>query len=224
MSTRRNRTGPTPPTPVSFEEFKLYYESAEKVTERRLSTNRWNYSVCTAILLAIGAVLSWSVSRESFRLVGALGCLFLAGMAIFFCNYWISQIDDFKALNTAKFGLLNEMAPHIVFDAATTASPAKSFEPFRKEWANLEAASALQPKPSRFQRALALKSTRQEYFLPKAFRALFLITFIGIFTFATMSHNALLGHISPFYSPAHATPLKHVPTSPTPTATKTRVM
>ena len=29
----------------SFDEFKLYYESTEKVTDRRLDTNRWNYSI-----------------------------------------------------------------------------------------------------------------------------------------------------------------------------------
>ncbi len=192
--------GAVPAVPVSFEEFKLYYESAERVTERRLSTNRWNYSVCTAIVLAIGGVLSWSTSRESFRLVGVLGSIFLSGMAFFFCNYWISQIDDFKALNTAKFGLLNKMAPNVIFDGSGTTSPARSFEPFEKEWKDLDNARALQPKPTRVQRALALKSTRQEYFLPGAFRVLFVIIFLGILIFAALSHGAIFSHISPFSS------------------------
>ena len=29
----------------SFDEFKLYYESAEKMTDRRIANNQWNYSV-----------------------------------------------------------------------------------------------------------------------------------------------------------------------------------
>lgn len=203
MTARRRHTGAGSPTPVSFDEFKLYYESAEKVTERRLSTNRWNYSVCTAILLAVGGVLSWSTSRDSFRFIGAIGSLFLAGMAVFFCNYWISQIDDFKALNTAKFGLLNKMAPHVIFDGSGTTSAARSFEPFQKEWKDLEAARALQPKRGPMQRALALKSTRQEYFLPKAFRVLFVITFVTILAFAVVSRDAILDHVSPFYSTTH---------------------
>lgn len=40
----------------SFEEFKLIYESAEKVTDRRLQTNRWNYVICIAISSAIAEV------------------------------------------------------------------------------------------------------------------------------------------------------------------------
>lgn len=93
--------GPEPSVPVSFEEFRLYYESAEKVTERRLSANRWNYSVSTAIILAISGILSWSTSHETFRFVAAVATLFLSGMAFFFCGFWVSQIDSFKALNTA---------------------------------------------------------------------------------------------------------------------------
>jgi len=43
-----------PPGPrFSFDEFKLYYDSTEKVTDRRLETNRWNYSICVAILVAV---------------------------------------------------------------------------------------------------------------------------------------------------------------------------
>jgi hypothetical protein len=41
---------------LSFDEFKLYYESTEKVTDRRLETNRWNYSICIATLVAIAAI------------------------------------------------------------------------------------------------------------------------------------------------------------------------
>lgn len=53
----------------AFEEFKLFYESAEKVTDRRLSANRWNYSICTAILIAIAGILNWGLSKTSFFLI-----------------------------------------------------------------------------------------------------------------------------------------------------------
>jgi hypothetical protein len=185
---------------VSFDEFKLYYESAEKVTERRLSANRWNYSVSTAVLITIGITLSWSSSHASFIFVSALGALFLSAMAFFFCGYWIKQIDDFKALNTAKFAVLEKMAPKVIFDQSVTPI-AKSFEPFKKEWENMSAARALQPLPSRVDRALgalALKSTRQEYFLPQAFRALFVVIFAGTIVFMVMSRGAVFSHLSPF--------------------------
>ncbi|MGH3225233.1 MAG: RipA family octameric membrane protein [Streptosporangiaceae bacterium] len=184
--------------PVSFDEFKLYYESAEKVTERRLSTNRWNYSVSTAIVLTIGAVLSFSTSHETFTFVAAVSTFFLSAIAFLFCTYWIKQIDDFKALNTAKFAVLEKMAPNVVFDSSGSPSPAKSFEPFRKEWDDLKAASMLQAMPRRVERVLALKSTRQEYFLPQAFRFLFVVIFLITLLFAITSHSTVFGHMSPF--------------------------
>ena len=184
--------------PVSFDEFKLYYESAERVTERRLSTNRWNYSVSTAIVLTIGAVLSFSTSHDTFTFIAAASTLFLSAIAFLFCTYWIKQIDDFKALNKSKFAVLEKMAPNVVFDSSGNPSPAKSFEPFKREWEDLEAASALQAIPGRVERVLALKSTRQEYFLPQAFRLLFVAIFLITLIFAITGHGTVFGHMSPF--------------------------
>lgn len=48
----------------SFDEFKLYYDSTEKVTDRRLDTNRWNYSICIAILVAIATITNWSLTNS----------------------------------------------------------------------------------------------------------------------------------------------------------------
>ena len=55
---------------LSFEEFKLYYESTEKVTERRLSANTWNYSICIAIIVAIAGIVKWSTGNRSFSTLG----------------------------------------------------------------------------------------------------------------------------------------------------------
>jgi len=118
-------------------------------------------------------------------------------MAFFFCSYWIKQIDDFKALNTAKFAVLEEMAPNVVFDQSATPE-ARSFEPFKKEWENLKSAQALQPIPGHVHRILALRSTREEYFLPRAFRVLFAIVFAGTVAFVIASHGAVFAHLSPF--------------------------
>lgn len=88
---------------LSFEEFKLYYESAEKVTERRLSANSWNYSLCVAIVVAIAVMINWTVGNRPFFYVALVGVIVLSLMATFFCSLWLGQIDDFKLLNNAKF-------------------------------------------------------------------------------------------------------------------------
>jgi len=36
---------------LSFDEFRLYYESKEKVTDRQLETNRWKYSTQARLTL-----------------------------------------------------------------------------------------------------------------------------------------------------------------------------
>ena len=96
---------------LSFEEYHLYYESTEKVTERRLTTNRWNYSICTAIFVASTALLGWAASNPHFLVVALIAVIILCILAILFCSLWIAQIKDFKMLNNAKFDVLNEMAP-----------------------------------------------------------------------------------------------------------------
>lgn len=126
----------------AFEEFKLFYESTEKVTDRRLSANRWNYSICTAILVAIAVIINWGLSKPDYFLFSAIAVIVLGSMAALFCSLWIGQIKDFKELNNAKFKVLNEMAPHIAFSENLT-DPRISYSPFDKEWKLLQEAKAV---------------------------------------------------------------------------------
>ncbi len=100
---------------VAFDEFKLFYDSTEKVTDRRLEANRWNYSICVATLGAIATIISWSIDKPEFLIMGLATIVLLAGMASLYCTLWIGQIRDLKELNNAKFSVLNEMAPFVAF-------------------------------------------------------------------------------------------------------------
>lgn len=155
---------------LSFEEFELYYESTEKVTDRRLETNRWNYSICLAILVAIAALIRWSLSTVSLLWVGFAGAGVLSVMALLFCLLWIGQIRDFKKLNNAKFAVLNAMAPNLDFDFEKPGAVV-SYCPFEKEWAKLAELNALEEVGKA--NIVALKSSNIEYFIPKAFCVLF---------------------------------------------------
>jgi hypothetical protein len=156
--------------PLSFDEFKLYYDSTEKVTDRRLETNRWNYSICIAMLVAIATITNWSLSNPSLVWVGLTADTLLGIMAILFCALWIGQIRDFKNLNNAKFAVLNEMAPKVDFDIEHPGTVV-SFCPFDKEWKRLSELQALQDVGR--SNIVALKSSNVEYFIPKAFGLLF---------------------------------------------------
>ena len=167
---------------LSFDEFKLYYESTEKVTDRRLETNRWNYSICIAILIAIATITNWSLSNPALAWVGLSADALLCTMAILFCSLWIGQIRDFKNLNNAKFAVLNEMAPSVDFDIENPGA-VTSFCPFDKEWKKLSELHALQEVGR--SNLVALKSSNIEYFIPKAFGALFLVILLAVLVVVT---------------------------------------
>ena len=156
----------------SFDEYKLVYDSAEKVTDRRLSNNKTNYSISIALLAAIALIWKWTIENDSYFFCGILLVLILAGFAAIFCSLWIGQITDFKKLNQAKFEVINNMASKLKFEIADVIS----YEPFDKEWKRLTEINALQEKAKNS--VIALKSTNTEYFIPKAFRIIFLVILI----------------------------------------------
>lgn len=165
-----------PSSKVSFEEFKLFYETTERVTDRRLETNRWNYSVCLAMFLGIALAARWAIVSSTSFIPGIVSVVVLATMAIIFCRHWLAQIADFKSLNNAKFDVLEKMAPAVVFESECH-QDLKSFLPFEKEWKRLQEIKALQqPKGLNF---LALKSSGIEYFIPKAFIFIYVLAIIA---------------------------------------------
>jgi len=162
---------------VAFDEFKLFYDSAEKVTDRRHSANRWNYSICIAILGAIAAIISWSLGKPNFLITGIVSVVLLAGMAALYCSLWIGQIRDLKELNNAKFSVLNEMANFVSFGDGNNESLI-SYKPFEKEWDALTKAKIAEEVKSI--EIVALKSSNIEYLIPKAFRILFVLIMLAV--------------------------------------------
>lgn len=184
-------TTPNEKSRHSFDEFKLYYESTEKVTDRRIDTNRWNYSICVAILVALATISNWGLSNARVLWVGVAADFILCSMAVLFCALWIGQICDFKNLNNAKFKVLNDMAPTVDFDTSNPGA-VTSFCPFEKEWTRLTDQNALQEVGRT--NLIALKSSNIEYFIPKAFIALFvaIIIAVGAVLFCNWPLTALL--------------------------------
>lgn len=174
---------------VGFDEYKLFYESTEKVTDRRLSANKWNYSICTAILVAVAAITSWGLSKPSFVLVSVVAIIILSGMAALYCSLWIGQIRDFKALNNAKFDILNKMAPDVIFGDSES-DPRVSFCPFEKEWQSLQKANAIQEisQPN----IIALKASNMEYLIPRTFRVLYILIIVGVAVISAVNWSSVL--------------------------------
>ena len=186
---------------LSFDEFKLFYESTEKVTDRRLETNRWNYSICVAILTAIAAIAVWSLKDAKALAVGATAIALLCSVAIFFCALWIGQIRDFKKLNNAKFAVLNDMAPKIEFDLDHPGL-IESYCPFEKEWKKLQEIDALGEVGK--SQIVVLKSSNIEYFIPKAFQTLFAAVLVFVVIGAVRGPSTIVSGPSAPATPAPA--------------------
>lgn len=206
-----------PKRQYAFEEYVLFYESTEKVTERRLAANRWNYSICSAVLTACAGILGWATSHPSFWIAAILVVLFLCAMALFYCLHWLKEIKGFKSLNKAKFQVLNDMAPLVSFGSEE--DQRTSYCPFEKEWKLLEDMKALdKPKGIDF---LVLASSGRETLIPIAFQVLFALTFaltilLAVANLDTISENAfIIKEPTPLVTPTQAS---------TPEATNTVIL
>jgi hypothetical protein len=178
---------------LAFDEFKLFYDSTEKVTDRRISANRWNYSICIAILVAVAGIINWGLSKPNFLIITVIAVTFLCIMATLFCSLWIGQIRDFKALNNAKFDVLNKMAPNIVFGDSQT-DPRVSYSPFEREWKVLRDSKAV--KEISDSKIIALKASNIEYMVPKAFRILFIAIFIFVSAFSILNWEKMINPLT----------------------------
>jgi hypothetical protein len=160
----------------SFEEFKLYYESTEKVTDRRIANNQWNYSVCVATIVAIALVWNWSTVNKGFAFLSLTIVAALSALGILFSSFWIRQIADYKSLNSAKFTILNDIAPNVAFNTPPGVGDVTSSNPFKREWELLEKMKALQEVSTA--NLIALRASNIEFYLPKALRATYAISFV----------------------------------------------
>ncbi|MEA3061463.1 MAG: hypothetical protein QOJ94_1244 [Sphingomonadales bacterium] len=193
---------PTQPPPqrtgkISGEEYRLYYESTERVIDRRLSLNTWNYGICIAILVACGALANWGASKAEFRFLLLLGIIVIAAMGFVLSTYWVRQLRDYKMLNHAKFEVLNDMAGQVEFSDG-----GMSFEVFAKEWEILKARNAT--RKIRGMRIPALRSSSAEMIVPRAFGVLFLTVIAVVSLILFVNRETLLKHVGQLGEPEAA--------------------
>jgi len=103
-----------------LEQYKLFVETADKVTERRLNANNYFLTI-NAFLISLFGVLA------NFSNTGPLGSKiwsFLVPVAGFLvCITWMTIIKSFRQLNSGKFKIIHELEtvlPAALFDAEWT--------------------------------------------------------------------------------------------------------
>lgn len=92
-----------------LEQYKLYVEMMDKVTERRGQTNAFYISLLSA-LLALSSLL---VNKDNAFFSGdkTIFLFALSVLGISFCYVWYININSYKQLNKLKFKVINDVEP-----------------------------------------------------------------------------------------------------------------
>ncbi len=101
---------------LSFKQYELFLESAEKVSDRRASNNKWMLSVNSAITSLYGYLSANGDKAETTAVLVWQWAIPTAG--ILSCLAWIALLTSYRKLNTAKFKVLNDIEeglPHRMY-------------------------------------------------------------------------------------------------------------
>lgn len=88
------------------EQYKLCVEMADRVSSRRSTTNDFFLTLNSILITAIGVLSRVGVGDTIFN----VGWMIVASIAgILFCWCWVATINGYRALNSAKFKVINSI-------------------------------------------------------------------------------------------------------------------
>ena len=135
-----------------LEQYKLYVEMADRISQRREQSNRFYVTLVAAIVALLILAARLGVADGVWPIIFLISGLF--GIAL--SAVWHFNINSYRQLNRAKFGIIGEMEKQL---------PAA---PYADEW------KLLRPKagPPQY-----IQLTRVERFVPALFAVLFAALF-----------------------------------------------
>lgn len=86
-----------------FDQYKIYIESVEKISDRRQKNNEFFVALNTALL----GILGYINIKTKISLVPIVVFFSIAGIIINY--YWYRTVRSFKGLNSGKFKLIHEI-------------------------------------------------------------------------------------------------------------------
>ena len=85
---------------IYFKQYKLFVETAEKVSDRRSSSNKYFLSI-NSVLLGFSGYLT-SLPIQFWHLIISL-------LGLMLCVYWILILKSYRGLNFAKFSVIHKI-------------------------------------------------------------------------------------------------------------------
>lgn len=108
----------TKSTEYLLEEYKLYVQMADNVSNRRAQANAFFISVLSALLL----FLSLSGEGKPLGYTQDITYIAISILSFLLCYIWHLNIQSYKQLNSAKFKVIHEIEQHLPYPC------------FNKEW------------------------------------------------------------------------------------------
>ena len=141
-----------------LDQYKLYVEMADRISQRRDQSNRFYAGLVSAIIALLVVMGRFGVSGGNWSVALLAAGLFGACLSAI----WFINLGSYRALNTAKFRVINDMEAQLPYAGYT------------EEWAYLRPAEG---------RTRYFQLTRIERYVPLLIMALF----IGIVCYAIYS-------------------------------------
>ena len=88
---------------IYFEQYKLYIESIEKVSDRRDSANKYFMTINSSIFILAGLVIQYIHENKKLFLIG----LCVLGLCISIIFWFL--INSYKQLNSGKFAMVHKI-------------------------------------------------------------------------------------------------------------------
>lgn len=87
-----------------FEQYKILVESAEKVSDKRMSANNYFLTINTGLISLAGLLITSKIVSLNTLFIAFVGYL---GLAI--CATWFFIVLSYKQLNSGKFKLIHKL-------------------------------------------------------------------------------------------------------------------
>ena len=145
-----------------LEQYKLYVEMVDRVSQRRDQSNRFYVTIVSALAAIVVIIARFGVPENGALLEVAFATIGLFGSAL--SVVWVFNIRSYRTLNSTKFKIINRIEKQLPFAAYT------------EEWAIL-----CQPEG----KARYLQPSRVEQFVPAIFLVLFMV--LAIYSISLLS-------------------------------------
>lgn len=94
-----------------LEQYKLYVEMADRISNRRAQTNRFYISLLSGLIALFSIVIGRNIFSDFQMIVFIVGSVL--GLAL--CALWNINIRSYRQLNSGKFKVIHEMEQHLPF-------------------------------------------------------------------------------------------------------------